>query len=269
MRRVTVGVRLRPTTSPSAMANVMRLVLTSSNTILPEPAPSVHVTSLDANATRLDLTFAVTDNNAVAATKSEIFDLVYRHAKAAGLALAAPPESPVLPIDQSAGQLVFGHHITPRRLLDAITLFASLTDGEKDALAVTMVRRTFRKGDVLVERGAVLTSLMIIRSGVVIMTGETSRGVRLAPGDFFGEGGLLTGAAESGAIEALTPVVVYEVTQEGLAPLLKQRPLIADDLGALLSKRTAAETARRELFDANHTKTEPRLTARIRQLFSL
>lgn len=269
MRRVTVEVQLRPTTTPSTMAHVMRLVLASSNTILPDPLPSVHVTSLDASATRLELSFAVTDNGAVAATKSEIFDLIYRHAKASGLVLAPPSESAGVPIGQPADELIFGHHITPRRLLDAITLFASLTGEEKDMLAKTMVRRTFRKNDILVERGAVLTSLMIIRSGIVTITGETLRGIRLAPGDFFGEAGLLTGAAEFGVVEALTSVVVYEVTQEGLAPLLKERPMIADDLGALLSKRTAAEHARRELLDAGQTKTAPRLTARIRQLFGL
>jgi hypothetical protein len=32
------------------------------------------------------------------------------------------------------GEPLFGHHTTPRRLLDAIALFASMTEDEKEAL---------------------------------------------------------------------------------------------------------------------------------------
>ena len=46
----------------------------------------------------------------------------------------------------------FGQHVTPRRVLDAIALFASLTDGG-GAIAERMVRRTFRKGEVLASGG--------------------------------------------------------------------------------------------------------------------
>src|SRR5688572_11094186 len=52
---------------------------------------------------------------------------------------------------------------TPQRLLDSIALFDALTDDEKDALAATMTRRSFRPGETLVEQGTVLASLMIVR----------------------------------------------------------------------------------------------------------
>ena len=97
------------------------------------------------------------------------FDLIYRHAKAAGLTLAAPTEAvgPAFP-GSKADEVRLGFHTTPRRLLDSIPLFASLTEDEKEALALTMVRRTFRKGETLAEQGEVLKSLMIVRSGVVV-----------------------------------------------------------------------------------------------------
>jgi CRP-like cAMP-binding protein len=256
------------------MVEVMHSVLTNSNSILIDPRPSVQVTSLDASAAQLELTFSVADVGLVGEARTEVFDLIYRHAKASGLILAQRQSAGPAIVAAAEDTSSFGHHSTPRRLLDAITLFASLTDDEKEALTSTMVRRTFRKEEILVEQGAVLNSLMIIRNGIVAITrreeARLTELVRLAPGDFFGEAGLLTGAGEFGTIKALTFVVVYEITQEGLAGLLRDRPVITEELGSMLSKRSATELVRlNENHDDVGSKSAPRLTARIRQWFNI
>lgn len=272
---VTLSVRFRPTAAPSAMADVMRSVLLSSNSMLAKPEPTVQVVSLDGSAVELELTFRVADIAAAGKARSEVFDLIYRHAKAAGLALASPAEAggselPMPKTDESP----FGFHTTPRRLIDAITLFASLTEDEKEALAAAMERRTFRKGEILAEQGAVLKSLMILRSGVAAVTRrDGTREIeleRLAPGDFFGEGGLLTGAGEHGTIKALNFIVVYELTQDGLAPLMRDRPAIADDLASLLARRSASEVLRLgQNGGQGDTRSAQPLRERIRHLFNL
>src|SRR4029453_15093634 len=91
---------------------------------------------------------------------------------------------------------------------------------------------------------------------------------RLAPGDFFGERGLLTGTGEPGSIHALTFVVAYEITQEGLAPLLRDRPAMAEELGSVLARRTISEKLQRE-HAHDDLRSVPSLAARIRHLFNL
>jgi CRP-like cAMP-binding protein len=59
---------------------------------------------------------------------------------------------------------------------------------------------------------------------------------RLAPGDRFGETGLLAGFGEPSSLRALTDVAVYEIDQKSFAPLLLDRPEMAEDLAAILSK---------------------------------
>ncbi|TCM69332.1 mechanosensitive ion channel family protein [Rhizobium sp. BK068] len=270
---VTLTARFRPTAPPSAMADVMRSVLLSSNSRLPDHESTVAVVSLDASAIELELSFRVEDLAAVAKAKSEVFDLIYRHAKAAGLTLSSPSDGLAVAVAHT-DEPPFGQHTTPRRLLDAIALFASMTEDEKEALASTMSRRTFRKGEIVAEQDAVLSSLMIIRSGVVAVIRrdgirDTELG-RLAPGDFLGESGLLTGSGELGTIQALTFVVTYEITQQGLAPLMQDRPAIADELASLLSKRNAHEQLRLGRSDGSVVaKAVPTLRARIRHLFDL
>ena len=147
------------------------------------------VTSLDANAVELEVTFRVADVSAVGTARTEIFDLTYRHSKAAGLALAQPSEGGFIDSESKSGTVEL--RTTQLRLLDAVPLFLSLTEDEKEALAATMTRRTFRRDEVLVEQGLVLKSLMILRSGVAVVTrrvdeatGELAELARLAPGIF-------------------------------------------------------------------------------------
>src|SRR5262245_54773156 len=71
-RGVTLMVRFRPTTVPSAIADVMRSVLLSSNSILAEPEPTVQIVSLNGSAVELELSFRVADLAVVGKAKSEI-----------------------------------------------------------------------------------------------------------------------------------------------------------------------------------------------------
>lgn len=245
-------VRLQPTLPPLAIAKVMRDVLLSSTAILPSPPPTVHVKGLDAHAIEMELSFHVADLSASSAAKDEVLDLVYRHAKAAGLALAPPPGAAPEPAAPPGAADLPGHRPTPLRLLDAVPLFSSLTEDEKEALAATMARRTYRRGEVVVEEGAAVSALMIVRSGVLAVARRGREAeielARLAPGDVFGEEGLLMGAGEKGTVRALTFVVVYAIAKAGLAPLLADRPGIADELSAVLARR--AEAGRRDAPDA-------------------
>jgi small-conductance mechanosensitive channel len=94
-----------PTMAPSAISDVMHTVLLSCNSIAPEPAPTVQIISLDGQAIEFELSFRVRDFSTAATVKHEVYDLIYRHAKAAGLALAHPRQAPAVIVG------------SPRRLL--------------------------------------------------------------------------------------------------------------------------------------------------------
>lgn len=267
---VAVTVRFVPTTSPAVIADVMRAVLMSSTTIMKTAASSVQIKDIGGSAAVLELSFRVADLAMIADAKSEIFDLIYRHAKAAGLQLA---------MDIGKGQLAAeadqAHaRSTQMRFLDAIPLFATLTEDEKEVLAQAMQRRTFQKGELVTDQGSVMTSLIIVRSGILAVirdeAGKQLELARLAPGDSFGEAGLLTGTGEAGSIRALTYVVVYEIEKATLAPLLHDRPSLVDELGLILSRRSEAEKhLYRHTSEVSGIHAVPGLVSRIRQLFDI
>ncbi|EJM99455.1 small-conductance mechanosensitive channel [Phyllobacterium sp. YR531] len=239
---LTMTVRLAPTKMPSTIVDVMRTVLLSCNTILKEPPPVVALKQLDAHALEVELQFRVANVSGRIPARNEVLDLVYRHVKSAGLLLARPATAIVHSSDLPTEETAAPARVTPIELIGAISIFSGLSDDEKEALAATTTVRTYRKGDVIAAKGEMLSSLMIIRAGVVVMRRDddmNEEAGRLAPGDFFGETGLLAGLGEASALEALTHVVVYEIDQQSFAPLLLDRPAMAEELALILSRRTA------------------------------
>lgn len=251
----------------------MRTVLLSSFAILKTPAPTALVIGVDSQAVEIELSFRVAGFSAAGAARSEIFDLVYRHARANALRLAGPREAVVLQSEATGETQSVKHPGTPWRLLESIPLFATLTDDEKDALASSMTRRTYQKGSVIAARGSKLTSLMIMRTGVAALQrvegGHQVELARLSPGDLFGERGVLVDAAEAGDTTALTFVVIYEVTKEDLAAVMRDRPALAEELGVLLSRRMEEEEHLSNAGALSHGTHPETLTSRIRRLFEI
>lgn len=266
---LSVTIRLAPTKMPAIVAEVMNAALQSSNTILRQPPPVVAIKALDATAIEVDLFFRVANVGQRIPATNEIFDLVYRHSKSAGLRLATPPSSAILMNDLPSEETANLPEVTPIKLINAIPVFSALTDNEKDALAATVTVRTYRTGDIIARQGEMLPSLMIVRTGIIVRErGEDDAHAqeigRLAPGDFFGETGLLAGIGETSTLRAMSHVVVYEIDQQSFAPLLLDRPEMAEDLAAVLSARMSLGGSRTE---QEHTDSKFALLKAMQTIF--
>lgn len=270
---LTVIVRLDPTVTPSRGCAALQTALLGCNRILRTPAPSVTIRTLDALALECEVQFYVPDLDLGSDARNEVFDLVFRHCASADIRLAPPSGSSFsLPPKDTHPE----SEDMPRLLLDHLPVFASLSENERAALAPKLARRTYRAGDVLVEQGVVTQALFILGAGVAVaLQGhgeEESEVTRLAPGDCFGQAGVLSGAAAVFRIKALTRVTVYDIARDDLAPVLKQRPAIALELGQILERREAVGKSRleeRALPDRQPGTLAARLAQRVKDLFGL
>ena len=257
---LTVTIRVAPTRVPSFVMEVMQSVLLSCRTIIAEPPPTVTLKTLDASALEVELQFRVASPAERLGARSEVLDLVYRHCRSVGLHLAMPSDSIVAMATQPAQKPNWSLCIEPIELLETIPIFTTLTHDEKLSLAAAASTRQFRKGDVIVQQGDLLPALMVIGAGVIVMHRDNEETGRLAPGDFFGEAGLFAGIGEVCTLQALTPVMVYEIDQYAVAPLLAKRPALADELAVGLSRRSpqshAAETETLQHDHRAHTFRE-------------
>jgi small-conductance mechanosensitive channel/CRP-like cAMP-binding protein len=268
----SIRVKLTPSLTPAAGRNLLKEVLLGSTHILRTPEPTVTIKDVSAEMIDFELSYSVADVSAVDQAQNELFDRVYRATAAAGAAFAAR-------IASTSGKIIAedrGESGIPERLLAGISLFSSLTAAEKAALAPQMQRREYQQGAVIATKGTVLQSLCIVSYGVLVGSalkdGHKIEVIRLAPGDYFGEVGLLTGEPLNGELAALTRVVIYEIPKDALSPLLKARPSMAEELSESLATR---QLANRTVLDHQDRKEHhqeglaDRVAANIRRLFSL
>src|SRR5690606_32106622 len=95
--------------------------------------PYVAVKGQDAAAIEVDLVFAVADVEQRVTARNEIFDLVFRHSRSAGL-LLAQPSSASIAMTRSLRRAEDDPHHTPIDLIKAIPVFSALTDREREML---------------------------------------------------------------------------------------------------------------------------------------
>jgi small-conductance mechanosensitive channel/CRP-like cAMP-binding protein len=268
----SIRVKLEPSLTPAAGCNLLKEVLLGSTHILRTPEPTVTIKDLSAEMMDFELFFSVTDVGAVDQAQNELFDRVFRAAAAAGARFSprlAGSARKAAPEDKAEAGI-------PERLLAGISLFSTLTAEEKAALASHMQRKDYKAGEVIVKKGTVLRALCIVSDGVLVGSAEENgrkvEVTRLAPGDFFGEVGLLTGEPLNGELTALTRAVIYEISKDALSPLLKARPSIAEELSESLATR---QLANRTVLDHHDQKGQhedglaDRVAANIRRLFSM
>ncbi|MFC5758290.1 cyclic nucleotide-binding domain-containing protein [Rhizobium sp. GCM10022189] len=236
---ITLSIRIVPTRMPHVILGIMQTVLDSCNSIIKDPPPAVSLVGIDASAVHVELYFQVTSPLQRGVARSEVIDLVYRHCKSSGLQLAMPLSKVITANEDSAQNLSAAGAAPAQCLIEAIPVFSVLTADEITVLAASAVKRTFSPGEEIAKEGDALSSLMIIKAGIVSMRKDDRETARLAPGDFFGEGGFLAGIGESHALRAITRVTVYEIGKEAFAPLLHERPELAEDLAANLAHREA------------------------------
>jgi CRP-like cAMP-binding protein len=251
---------------------LLKEVLLGSTQILRTPEPTVTIKDVSAEMIDFELFYMVADIDAVDRAQNELFDRIYRAAAAAGAKfsprLSGSSKSSVAEDGGESG--------IPERLLAGISIFSTLTAEEKTALASQMQRKDYKPGEVIVKVGTVLEALCIVSYGALVgsveQDGRKIEVTRLAPGDYFGEVGLLTGEPLKGDLTALTWVVIYEISKDALAPLLKARPGMAEELSESLASRQLAHRTvldHRDHEEQHGDGLADRVLGNIRRLFSL
>ncbi|MFC5757915.1 mechanosensitive ion channel domain-containing protein [Rhizobium sp. GCM10022189] len=229
--QLVLGVRIVPTHAPAFVLSVMLDALSSCNSIIQEPPPSVSLIGIDAAAIEIQLFFSVTSLAHRSSARNEIIDLVYRHCIANGLALASPAGTQIV----SDGQIIVPKTST-LTLLKSIALFSDLTEDEQHAIAAGAIEKRASSGEELLAKGSVSDRLLIIREGVALRRDQGEIVARLAPGDILGAWGVFAGQPESSQSLTLTPVTFYQIEKSVFESLVVDRPRLIEDLAGRLHR---------------------------------
>jgi small-conductance mechanosensitive channel len=238
---MTVTVQLDPKTLPAAGVEILRQAILNTRLILATPAPLIAVKAITADAIDFEISFFVEELSQSIRAQNDLFERISRHLAAAGIALASTQAPPAWPQSMASPE---PDNTPAERVLDLVDLFADLTPSERKTFAGQAKVRQYGEGDTLVEPSTVLQSLHVIGAGVASITQVHSEGeielFRIGPGDHYGEVGLLTGHSSGATIRALTPVTLYELAKDDLAPVIEARPEVSQAMCRALARLQAA-----------------------------
>jgi small-conductance mechanosensitive channel/CRP-like cAMP-binding protein len=139
--------------------------------------------------------------------------------------------------------------------LRTMDLFASLTDGERMALAREMGTSAYVHDEVIFRAGEPADSLYLLAQGRVDIVRDDAQGARIrraaleAPA-YFGDMGLLLGQPRAATVVAADDALCYRLDKKGFDAIIRARPELAELLAHVLADRQAANDATLQALDA-------------------
>lgn len=245
-----------------------------------EPQPSCVLMDMTESMGKYAVRYWLTDFAVDDPTDSEVRTCVYFALRRAGITPAIPATAVFVTQETTDRVLTKEQKELARRkgVLERCELFAALSEPEREQLARRLKYAPFTRGDVLTRQGAEAHWLYLIEDGTasihVAEAGVDKVVARLGSGSFFGEMGLLTGEPRSATVIAEGDVECFRLDKQDLKRVLEQRPNLAEDLAAILSKRRAELDAVKKGLDAETTAKQRagdarHLVDRIRSFFKL
>jgi CRP-like cAMP-binding protein len=123
--------------------------------------------------------------------------------------------------------------------------FPGYDDPSVAELLETAPSRTFRQGETIIRQGETAEAFYIVERGIVSVSKDGNVLAQLAPGQYFGEIGLLHGVPRTATVTAQSPSVqVRELSRERFLDVVENSDLISGEMAAIARKRTARNSLR-------------------------
>jgi small-conductance mechanosensitive channel len=268
--------------APTAVIEAVNTALVSSPipNVASEPVPHAIVMEFAESWARYAVRYWLTDLAADDPTDNLVRQRLYFALKRARIPLSMPAQAVFLTKENQARELEQAREDSERRMaaLARIDLFAKLPEADRTTLAGALHFAPFTKGEAMTRQGATAHWLYAITKGscsVRVSVNGTEREVAvLGAGDFFGEMGLLTGAAREATVVATTDVEAWRLDRAAFQRLLQDRPEVSQEVAGVLAERLVGlESVRDHLSEEamlSRTRAErERLSDKILDLFGL
>ncbi len=244
-----------------------------------EPQPAVLFFGLRDSFASYCVRYWLTEMPSDDGTDSAVRVRLWYALRRAGIAMSIPASTIFLTHDtpERAARKTSDELARRMAALASVDLFRGMPEALREELAADLAFTPFAAGEVVCregDRGDALFMLVDGEASVRIGRGADERDVaRLAPGQFFGEMSLMTGEARTASVVAATPLVCYRADKPAMQHVLRELPVLADQIAEVLAvRRSALATARDERDDARRNRIQTAkhdLLGKIRNFFNL
>jgi CRP-like cAMP-binding protein/cytochrome P450 len=123
--------------------------------------------------------------------------------------------------------------------------FPGYDDPSVSELLETAPSRVFQQGEIIIRQGDTATAFYIVERGTVSVSKDGKVVAQLAPGQYFGEIGLLNGVPRTATVTAQSASVqVLELSRESFLDLVENCDLVSGEMAAIARKRAAHNSLR-------------------------
>jgi small-conductance mechanosensitive channel/CRP-like cAMP-binding protein len=211
---------------PDFAADILKQAAMACPSILEKPGPSVAAIAFMNDRVTYEISFSTSSIASAGEARSQIIGQLYKRAR------------PNRHLFRSRPIYFFGEE----EFFDRLSVLAPLNEQEKSQLGTKLIRRHFDVGEQLLVQGVKLESVQFVSYGVIDMARQVADGRilkvhRIGPGDLFGEVSLLTGAAASSTLTAITPGLLLGLRSEDLKPILQSRPELVELICHAVAKK--------------------------------
>lgn len=256
--------------SPVAVKQAMREAMAQSRYVLTSPAPDVLLTSFDASSINYRAQFWIDNYELDERAWDEVRVAIYYVFARRGIEIPYPIQveySREWPAPDQPGL-----EAQRKRAIEAVDLFARLSDQQRDEIVRTTVAHTYGDGEVIVRQGQPGESMYVVCSGTVAVVIEPDRRevATIATGGYFGEMSLLTGEPRSATVVARGEVVVLELTAELFRRIGDDSPHAVEQVGiAAITRRAELDRARSAARDLAAAEAPATFLARMKKFLRL
>ncbi len=252
--RNIIYVTLSPSVSPEDARRILLEAALSCDVILKEPPPVVRLTDIEKQPYRYFISASYKDYGAWFYGRDRLMLSIWSSFRKFGI--------------ESSSDISEIHYAKKERgelkmpgiedLLSEAELFKSLSKEEIAQIAEGSEIHLYRMGDYLIEKGKPGSSLYLITAGVVSVSsnndfGEEVELARFGMGDTCGENSFLTGEPRSTNVIALSDSQAIEVKKEAFEDILKNKPELLDELGAIMAERRLHRVKKLKMVDRKST----------------
>lgn len=121
--------------------------------------------------------------------------------------------------------------------LKSISLFAPLTDDDRESIAALASELSVPNGKILVKEGDYAYELMAIEEGNARVERGGEQVAELGPGDFFGEIGVLESELRTATVLAASPMRLVVLSHWEIKRMEKRSPQAMDRLYQAIEER--------------------------------
>jgi small-conductance mechanosensitive channel len=216
---------------PSDVVHALELAMETCIGVAARPKPTVTTTLVGRKSTSYEITFFPTGQRSGTELLNKFYDAAHRHLESLSV-LVTPIRNTIEVCDATLEY----------RLVRAIGVFGLLSRAQQLDLSAALVRREYAPGQVLLTAGETSRAIVIVGYGIVGASVSENADtdtdiVRLAPREYFGEGGPIAGVPSLATFVARTYVIAYELPASAIGNLLEKHSDVAHALAAQLVAR--------------------------------